>query len=487
MGYLEIRTGRNGRVTYRARYRDIHGRLQTAGTYTNEREADRAWQRAENLSGAARIGDPRRGRVKFGKYIEETWFPNHVIEASTRENYRYTLDAYILPELGDMRIGEILPNDIREWIVTLQGPDYRLNPPTIRVCKVIVDAIFTTAFNDHVTIIHPGKGVKTPPLASRPKEIITAEQFDEIYRALPNDFMRLLVETDIESGLRWGELTELRAKDLNSRTGMLTVSRAVVQLTAKDRPDNQNFVVKEYPKDREWRRFRIASHLADKLAAHITAANLGPDDLLFTMPVQRTARRNRPAVLPDPESLGRTEPNAKDRTYLHGTCSAYTAGKCRCQFCRDAMATYRAERRATNKDSPRTPRTVATDGHIGRGWFRNAIWIPTLSKVNLGFNFTPHGLRHAHASWLLNGGADLQVVKERLGHASITTTEKYLHTLPTADETALDALDAVRRPTREASPSAPNTATATELAELHELRQTLAKVRQLHEALGLKP
>ena len=55
-----------------------------------------------------------------------------------------------------------------------------------------------------------------------------------------------------------------------------------------------------------------------------------------------------------------------------------------------------------------------------------------------------HDLRHAHASWLLAGGADLQVVKERLGHASIVTTEKYLHSLPTADETALDALARIR-------------------------------------------
>jgi integrase len=37
------------------------------------------------------------------------------------------------------------------------------------------------------------------------------------------------------------------------------------------------------------------------------------------------------------------------------------------------------------------------------------------------------------------------VVKERLGHASIATTEKYLHTLPDADETALDALARIRR------------------------------------------
>jgi site-specific recombinase XerD len=59
-----------------------------------------------------------------------------------------------------------------------------------------------------------------------------------------------------------------------------------------------------------------------------------------------------------------------------------------------------------------------------------------------------HDMRHAHASWLLAGGADLQVVKERLGHASIRTTEVYLHTLPDADETALNALEKMRRRAR---------------------------------------
>jgi len=56
-----------------------------------------------------------------------------------------------------------------------------------------------------------------------------------------------------------------------------------------------------------------------------------------------------------------------------------------------------------------------------------------------------HSLRHAHASWLLAGGADLETVKERLGHATILTTQKYLHTLPEeADDTALDAFARVR-------------------------------------------
>jgi integrase len=45
--------------------------------------------------------------------------------------------------------------------------------------------------------------------------IITAAQYQLVRDALPDDVMRLLVETDIESGLRWGELTELRVRDLD--------------------------------------------------------------------------------------------------------------------------------------------------------------------------------------------------------------------------------------------------------------------------------
>ena len=56
-----------------------------------------------------------------------------------------------------------------------------------------------------------------------------------------------------------------------------------------------------------------------------------------------------------------------------------------------------------------------------------------------------HDLRHAHASWLLAGGADLKSVMERIGHAQIITTQKFLHTLPDADQKALAAFESVRQ------------------------------------------
>ena len=79
-------------------------------------------------------------------------------------------------------------------------------------------------------------------------------------------------------------------------------------------------------------------------------------------------------------------------------------------------------------------RALFLNSHGGR-LTRQSAWnivVEAAERSGLAGKVSPHSLRHSFATHLLDGGADVRVVQELLGHASVTTTQIY--TLITIDK-----------------------------------------------------
>lgn len=81
--------------------------------------------------------------------------------------------------------------------------------------------------------------------------------------------------------------------------------------------------------------------------------------------------------------------------------------------------------------------TEPDGGFISRNFRRN-VWLPAMKKAGLE-GFAPRDLRRTHATWLRQGGASLEVVRDQLGHSNVAITDTYLGENRDAQDAALAA------------------------------------------------
>ncbi|MEP6814433.1 MAG: site-specific integrase [Marmoricola sp.] len=374
MAWIKERITDDGDKRFVACYRDPEGRQRSAGTYSSRRAAERAAHREEARVREGAWHDHSRGQVTFAEYVETVWLPSKQVETSTRAAYRSYLDKHFIPTFGRRPMGKILPSEVQRWVTT--ATQNGLSAASVGKYHTMLASVFERALIDRVVTFNPCAHTELPKKVKRKTRTLTPDEYDAILAALPTQH-RLMVETAINTGLRWGELIALKPRHLDLTAGKLTVEETIVEVSIKNSPTGNRMLTKPYPKDNEPRTMALPDDLLTQLAEHIADRALGSGELLFAT--------------------------------------------------RDA-----------------TP--------FSRNTFRTRVWRPAVAASGVDFDVRVHDLRHAHASWLLAGGSDLKSVMDRMGHAQITTTQKYLHTLPDADTKNLTALDRIRNPTPPARP-----------------------------------
>jgi len=365
VAYAIQRSRKNG-LRFTGMYVDPDGVKRSAGTFQTKREAVRAAHRDEQLVLQGRWHDATLGATTFHDYVARDWLPSKHIEATTRAAYVSNLNKHFYPFFGKKQIARITPSLVQDWVTKASADG--LSPRSIRKYHTMLHSIFKRAVRDQLIVTNPCEHTEVPKIIARKSRTLTPEEFDKLIDALPERH-RLMVETAIETGMRWGELVALRPRHIDFLRKSLTVEETIIEVSKKFSPTGQSMVVKPYPKSNEPRTFAVREGWLEALAAHISAHDIGRDELLFTTEVG-------------------------------------------------------------------TP--------ISRNTFRTRVWLPAVSRSGVEFAVRFHDLRHAHASWLLAGGSDLKSVMERMGHAQIQTTQRYLHTLPGTDQKNIDALTRIK-------------------------------------------
>lgn len=214
---------------HRAMYYGPDGLRHTAPTTFQTQQDARAWlslQQADIIREKWSPPKATKTQAMTLREYAETWLEHRTLKPRTREHYDRLLRSLILPALGDVSLTSLTPTKVRTWHAGMNA-----KTPTMRAhAYSLLRTITRTAVAEELIAASPC----TVPGAGSSKRVhkvkpATLPEIGALVEAMPARY-RVMTLLAAWCGFRFGELAELRRKDIDVVNGVLRVRRGVVRV-----------------------------------------------------------------------------------------------------------------------------------------------------------------------------------------------------------------------------------------------------------------
>lgn len=248
MGSVEPYEAAGGR-RYRVRYRrPDHSQTSKRG-FRSKREAELFLASVEVSKARGEYIDPAGARATIGE-LGSAWvaLKKSTLKPSSSKALDDAWRVYVEPRWGRLQVSTVQHSDVREWVRQLSAgtaPTNRAHGPrgaslsqrpksatvVIRAHGVLA-SVLEVAVRDRRIAHNPARGVDLPRKGRKPHRYLTHAEVEQLAEAAGGE-RATVIRVAAYTGLRWGELTGLRVRDVDPLRRRLAVNENAVRVGAE--------------------------------------------------------------------------------------------------------------------------------------------------------------------------------------------------------------------------------------------------------------